>query len=76
MESTTYLSRAQAATYLTNRGLRISKQTLAKLASIGGGPEYQVFGSRLVVYSEQALIAWAASRLSKPRRSTSEAVAA
>jgi hypothetical protein len=69
-----YLDRAEAAAYLTERGLRISKTTLQKFATIGGGPEYQRFGLR-AVYTSVCLDAWAANKLSAPRRSTSKAAA-
>jgi hypothetical protein len=72
MSTTHYLSRTEAADYLASRGLRIAKQTLAKFAVTGEGPMYRAFGSR-VVYSTADLDAWAEARLSKPRRSTSEA---
>jgi hypothetical protein len=72
MDTDRFLSRAEAADYLTTLGLRIAKQTLAKMAVTSGGPEYQTFGSR-VVYRSSKLSEWANSRLSAPRRSTSEA---
>lgn len=70
--TTKYLTRREASAYLSGRGLPTSHTTLAKLATVGGGPEYQRFGRR-AVYVAEALDAWAAGRLSKPMRSTSEA---
>lgn len=70
-----FLERSQAAEYLTARGLRVSKNTLQKWATTGGGPTYQRFGLR-AVYTRQNLDAWADAKLSAPRCSTSEAVAA
>lgn len=67
-----YLDRAEAADYLTSRGLRISKTTLQKFATIGGGPSYQRFGHRSV-YTVATLDAWAQIKLSAPLRSTSRA---
>lgn len=67
-----YLDRAEAADYLTSRGLRISKTTLQKFATIGGGPSYQRFGHRSV-YTVATLDAWAKVKLSAPLRSTSKA---
>ena len=67
-----YLTRGEAADYLTSRGLRISKNTLQKMATLGGGPDYQVFGNR-AVYRPVALDSWAAARLGEPRSSTAEA---
>lgn len=65
-----YLSRREAAEYLKGKGLPIAPTTLSKLACIGGGPVYQSFG-RLARYLPADLDAWAASRLSAPKRSTS-----
>jgi hypothetical protein len=67
-----YLDRAEAADYLTSRGLRISKTTLQKFATVGGGPSYQRFGHRSV-YTIATLDAWAECKLSAPLRSTSKA---
>lgn len=65
-----FLSRALAADYINSRGLPLSKNTLQKYATVGGGPEYQLFGNR-VVYTPAALDAWVEQKLSKPRQSTS-----
>jgi hypothetical protein len=67
-----YLTRAEAAQYLTDRGLPITKNTLQKMATVGGGPVYQIFGFRSL-YTPSNLDAWAEQKLSTPRRSTSEA---
>lgn len=68
-----YLTRAEQADYLTNTcGLPVTKNTLTKLASTGGGPRYCIFGNRAVSTVEW-LEEWAASKLSAPRHSTSEA---
>lgn len=72
MNSTTYRDRREAAEALTKRGLKTSWKTLQKLATVGGGPEYQIFGNR-AVYTDQALDAYVERKLSAPRRSTSEA---
>lgn len=69
---TSYLERTEAAKYLTARGLRVSKNTLQKWATVGGGPTYQRFGLR-AVYTRQNLDAWADAKLSAPRCSTSQA---
>lgn len=66
-----YLTRDEAAAYLTAKGLKITKTTLQKLATTGGGPEYAIFGNRALSTQEQ-LDRWAESKL-KPRHSTSEA---
>jgi hypothetical protein len=67
-----YRTRSEAAAYLTGIGLPITKLTLQKYATTGGGPEYQVFGNK-AVYTDEALDAWVAQKLRAPRRSTSEA---
>ena len=67
-----YLTREEAAAYLSERGLLLSKNTLQKFATIGGGPEYAIFGNR-ALYTPDNLIAWVEARLTAPRKSTSEA---
>jgi hypothetical protein len=72
MSHTTYLRRRAAAEYLRERrGVPCSEKTLAKLACIGGGPIYRLFG-RIPLYSIADLDAYAEAKLSKPVRSTSE----
>ena len=67
-----YLDRREAADYLTkDRGLRISRNTLQKMATLGGGPAYRVFGIR-AVYTVSDLDGWAEKKLSANRTSTSE----
>jgi len=67
-----YLDRREAAEYLTSqRGLRISRNTLQKMATLGGGPPYRVFGIR-AVYTIGDLDRWAEARLSAKRASTSD----
>ena len=66
-----YLSRKEASEYLKARGLAVAVATLNKLACVGGGPIFQSFG-RLPRYRPEDLDTWAAARLSKPRRSTSD----
>ena len=67
-----YLTRPEAAQHLTERGLPITKNTLQKMATVGGGPPYQRFGNR-AVYTPDNLDSWVEQKLSAPRRSTSEA---
>jgi hypothetical protein len=67
-----FLNRSEAAEYVRAIGLPCSKLTLEKLASVGGGPEFQKFGNR-VVYTAAALNRWVERKLSEPRASTSEA---
>lgn len=66
MEST-FLDRAEAAQYLTDRGLRVSKNTLQKWATTGEGPVYRRFGNR-AVYQANDLDEWALAKLSAPSR--------
>jgi hypothetical protein len=68
-----FKSRPAAAEYLRARwGLRCSAATLAKLAVLGGGPEYRKAG-RFPVYEIAALDAYAKAKLSPMSyRSTAE----
>jgi hypothetical protein len=66
------LRRKEAARYISEkRGLPVAPQTLAKLAVIGGGPNFRKFG-RYPVYSIADLDAWAESKLGPLQRSTSD----
>ncbi len=67
-----YISREQAADYLTGQGLPVAKTTLQKLATVGGGPAYRRFG-KYAVYLTDDLDAWATQKLSPARHSTSVA---
>lgn len=71
MESN-YLDRTEAAAYVTALGLRVSKNTLQKMVTTGGGPTYRRFGLR-AVYTRADLDAWVEAKLSAPRCSTSSA---
>jgi hypothetical protein len=66
-----FLDRREAAEFLTAHGFRTSWRTLQKMATVGGGPLYRVFGGR-AVYAADDLNAWAEAKLSPPRRSTSD----
>ncbi len=67
-----YLTKKQASDYMTNTlGLPVAVKTLSKLITVGGGPEFQKFNTR-VVYTQVALDTWAQSRLSKPYKHSSE----
>ena len=69
---TRYRDRREAADYLTEeRGLKTSWRTLQKLATVGGGPVYRIFGNR-AVYTEPDLDVWADEKLTAPRSSTSD----
>jgi hypothetical protein len=69
------LTRDQAAAALTAAGFPVRSKTLATKASRGGGPPYRLFGPR-VLYRWGDALAWARSRCSEPRCSTSEGDAA
>jgi len=68
----TLLRRKSLAETLTAKGFPCSDKTLATKATRGGGPPYRLFG-RIPLYHWGEALAWAESRLSAPRRSTSEA---
>lgn len=65
------LNRRAGANALTKAGYATAHTTLATVASRGVGPPYRLYGHR-VVYAWGALIAWAQSRLSEPRKSPVE----
>lgn len=65
------LTRTQAAAALTDFGYPTSASTLATKATRGGGPMMRKFGPR-VLYRWSDLVAWAESKTSAPRHSTSE----
>jgi len=66
------MDRAQAAEFLTSRGYRTARATLAKLACVGGGPPFRSYG-RKPLYLAADLLGWAEARTTGPRHSTSEA---
>jgi hypothetical protein len=68
----TLLRRKATAEALTALGFPCSDKTLATKATRGGGPPYRSFG-RIPLYRWGDALAWAQSRLSAPRGSTSEA---
>jgi len=66
-----YLRRADAARYVRERwGAPCSASWLAKLAVVGGGPQFRKIG-RFPVYTRTDLDAWIQAKISAPRRSTS-----
>lgn len=67
-----FLTRSQAAAALTTAGFPTATATLATKASRGGGPLYRTYSGR-ALYQWADVLAWAESRTSAPRRSTSEA---
>jgi len=66
------LRRAAASVYLKEKwGIDRKPSTLAKLACVGGGPRFVLF-NRVPLYPESELDAWAESRLSGLKTSTSQ----
>lgn len=64
--------RVDASIYLKEKwGIDRKSTTLAKLASIGGGPRFEHAG-RVPLYPEPELDLWAQSIISPLRRSTSD----
>jgi len=64
-------SRKESARFLTEKGLEISAQTLARKFHEGTGPMCTHAGRR-AMYRQSDLDAWFAAQLTKPRRSSSE----
>lgn len=66
------MRRVEAAAFIRETfGVSCCTGTLAKLAVIGGGPEYQKFG-RFPLYSRGACRAWVQGRLTRRVTSTAE----
>ncbi|NEH44760.1 hypothetical protein GR215_23220 [Rhizobium leguminosarum] len=66
------LRRTDVPAYLASTyGIDVAVSTLAKWATVGGGPAMQYSG-RIPLYSIIELDVWATERLSKSVRSTSE----
>jgi hypothetical protein len=65
------LTRDRTAKALTEAGFRIASPTLATKATRGGGPVFRLFNGR-AIYRWGDALRWAESKLSAPRRSTSE----
>lgn len=66
-----YLTRREAALYVTGQGLNLALGTLQKMATVGGGPRYAIFGKR-AVYTRPDLDAWIAERLGMAAATTNE----
>lgn len=67
-----FLTRPEAADYITAMGAPISKNTLTKFATVGGGPAYRRFGNK-TLYTTTDLDAWLERRIGAPLLSTSHA---
>ncbi len=59
-----YLTRGEASGYCIKKGFPVSPKTLAKYASIGGGPKFFKFGTARVLYQIEDLDEWIRQRLS------------
>ena len=66
-----FMRRQQAGKYCCETYGFGAARTFAKLAVIGGGPEFHQAG-RVVLYTKESLDAWALSKLGAARRSTPE----
>lgn len=70
------LRRSEVPAYLLDQhGIPIATTTLNKMATVGGGPAI-TYAGRIPLYDIEELDKWAAERLQKPVRSTSERTAA
>ena len=68
---TALLDRKQLAGALSSLGFRIAASTLATKATRGGGPKYQPWGRRRVLYVWSDAVAWAEGRLGVTRENSS-----
>jgi hypothetical protein len=71
MNNPTFLRRKAAGEYLKSKFGFGSEKSLAKLASVGGGPEFRKAGTA-ALYEMEALDRWAMSRIGRPQSSTSD----
>ena len=65
------LNRFEAAQFIQNCGIPAKASTLAKYASIGGGPAMRKFGRR-VLYEREEILKWIEAKLAPLHRSTSD----
>jgi hypothetical protein len=68
----TLLTRAQLAGALTEAGFPVTVSSLSTRATRGGGPPYQHWGYRTVLYEWGPALEWARSRLGQVVTTTSE----
>lgn len=71
MHPAQYLRRRQAGEYLKSKYGFGSEKTLAKLACLGGGPEFRK-GMKAALYEPAKLDEWAVSKIGPSLRSTSD----
>ncbi|MGD9541206.1 hypothetical protein [Methylocystis sp.] len=74
MSDAKFLRRKPAGEYLRATFGFGSEKTLAKGAVTGDTPEFHKAG-RIVLYTREALDAWALSKIGAPQKSTSDAAA-
>jgi hypothetical protein len=67
-----YYRRPAAAEYLKKHYGFGSVSTLAKGVVTGDSPIYRKAGDRIVLYTREALDAWAMAKIGAPQRSSSE----
>ncbi len=65
-----YLRRNDAANYLKRKYGSGSRASLAKFATVGGGPKFRKLG-RITLYTEETLDDWAEARMGPLQSSTS-----
>jgi hypothetical protein len=65
------MTRPEAARYISERWFPCSPKTLAKVAVIGGGPQFRRAG-RIPLYAIADLDSWAAGKIGPRVSSTSE----
>jgi len=75
MQSPQYLRRKAAGEYLKVKYGFGSEKTLAKLATIGGGPLFHK-AANAAIYKPEDLDEWALGKIGAPQRSTSDVEAA
>lgn len=75
MDTRQFIRRDAAAAYLKEKYGFGAARTLAKGAVTGDTPEFHKAG-RIVLYTREALDAWALSKIGAPQKSTSDAAAA
>lgn len=71
MPTVQFMRRKTAGEYLKSQYGFGSEKTLAKLASVGGGPIFHKAGSA-ALYKPTDLDAWATERIGAPKSSTSD----
>jgi hypothetical protein len=71
MNDTIFMRRREAGQYLRDKYGFGSSATLAKLATLGGGPTFRKCGP-IVLYARDDLDNWATGKISSPLRSTSD----